>query len=333
VVTRVGPLVLLAVAGVAGCNAILGIEDHPVAGEADASGTGSGGEADVALGSESGASSSGGWSSSAGGSGGDTGSSGSWSSGSGAGTSGGDSGDAGASSSGSPADSATFIEVPLAPDPTGAVADTTLGIVGTWYAYGDGWGANGAPPGACETKGNHATAQCSSIASPPSNPHDGGAAGFPPTAQGQMCLTGVAAQVVGTPPDYTNIYGIGLGLDLNNAGTRLPYDAPSHRVVGFKFTLSGLPNAPGTVRVQFPIVATNGTGDAYAETVAPGTTEMTILWTDSALAPSFMLSSGTEPPFDPSTVESIQLQVVAVKTAPVPVTDLCVSNLTALVQP
>jgi hypothetical protein len=333
VVTRVGPLIVFGFAGVAGCNAILGIEDHPVAGDADgASGGGSGsgaassGADDVGrASSSSGVSSSAGWP----GSTGSTGGSGSG----GTSTSSGVASSGAASSSGVGVDSGTLMEVPLEPTSTGAVQNAALGIVGHWYAWGDGWGANGAPPGACETKGGHPPASCSSIAWPAASPHDGGAADFPPSAQGQMCLTGTAAQVTGRPLDYTNIYGIGIGLDLNNAGTRLPYDAPSYHVVGFKFSLSGLPGAPGTVRVEFPIVATNASGDAYAETVSAGTTEITVLWTDAALQPSFTPTSGSEPPFDPSSVESILFHVVSSTSAPVQVSSFCVGNLTALVQP
>jgi hypothetical protein len=221
--------------------------------------------------------------------------------------------------------------VPLTPTSTGYVDIANLGIVGSWYAYGDGWGANGGPPGDCETKGQHPTSACSSITSPAATPADGGGAGFPP-ATGGMCLSGTAAQVIGTPPDYSNIFGIGIGLDLNNSGgTKLPYDAASHHVVGFEFDISGLPS-PGTIRVEFPIPGTDASGDAYAETVAPGTTHMKIQWSDTSFGPSFTPPQGTtEPPFDPSKVESIQFHVVTQTSASIPVTSLCVNNLAALV--
>jgi hypothetical protein len=212
------------------------------------------------------------------------------------------------------------------------VDDATLGIVGSWYAYGDGWGPTGGPPGNCESVGMHPTSACSSITSPLPSAGDAGA-GFPPNASGAMCLSGTAAQIIGTPPDYSNIFGIGIGLDFNNAGgTKEPYDANAHHVVGFRFTVSGLPAAPATVRVEFPFPGTDASGDAYAETVAPGTTEMTVLWSDATFGPSFTPPMGsTEPQFDPSKVESIQFHVVTDAQASIPVTDLCVTNLVALV--
>jgi hypothetical protein len=322
----------LGLGGGAACNGLLGIEEHPLVDDAGTTGGGpdstSSGADDSGPASESRASSSSGGASSTGGFG-SSGSGGSGSSGgssSSATTSGG--GDSGGASSGAQPDGG-FTEVPLVPTGTGTVQSSALGIVGRFYAYGDGWGTGGGPTGACETQGRHPASACSSITSPaPSS------ASFPPSAQGQMCISGKAAQVIGSPPDYTNIYGIGIGFDLNNAGTRMPYDAPGYRVAGFKLTLSGVPSAPGTVRVEFPIVATNGSGDAYAETVPPGATEMTVLWSDPNLQPSFAPANGmTEPPFDPSMLESIQVHIVSLASAATTVNNLCVSNLTALVQP
>jgi len=255
------------------------------------------------------------------------------SSGSGSGSSSGSSGSSSGSSGG-------FTSVPLTPSGTGYVDNANLGIVGSWYAYGDGWGTDGAPPGDCETKGMHATSACSAITSPLPAAGDGGAdggasAGFPPNGMGAMCLSGTAAQVVGNPPDYSNIFGIGIGLDFNNmGGNKQPYDATSHKVVGFEFDISGLPAAPGTIRVEFPFPGTDTSGDAYSETVTGGTMHMQILWADANFGPSFTPPMGTtEPKFDPSMVESIQFHVVTVTSASIPVTDLCVNNLSALVSP
>jgi hypothetical protein len=147
-----------------------------------------------------------------------------------------------------------------------------------------------------------------------------------------MCLSGTAAQVIGVPADYSNIFGIGIGLDLHNVGgVKQPYDATAHHVLGFQFTLSGLPAGTSTVRVEFPIPGTDATGDAYAETIAPGTTQMTVLWSDPP-APSFTLPTGmTEPAFDPSMIESIQFHVVTNTQASIPVMSFCVSGMAALV--
>jgi hypothetical protein len=262
---------------------------------------------------------------------------GSSSGGSSGGSSGSSSGSSSGGSSGSSSGSSGLTSVPLTPSGTGYVDDANLGIVGSWYAYGDCWGTDGAPPGDCESKGMHATNACSSITSPtPSAGADGGGAtGFPPNAMGALCLTGTAAQVVGNPPDYSNMFGIGIGLDFNNmGGNKQPYDATSHKVVGFEFDISGLPAAPGTVRVEFPFPGTDTSGDSYSETATSGTTHMQIKFADANFGPSFTPPMGTtEPKFDPSMVESIQFHVVTVTSASIPVTNLCVSNLAALVSP
>ena len=246
------------------------------------------------------------------------------SSGSGSG-SGSSSGSGSGSSSGSDGSSG-YMPVPLMPSGTGYVAMDTIGIVGAWYAYGDCWGANGAPPGDCETKGMHTEMQCSAITSP--TPAGDAGAGFPPNGMGAMCLSGTAAQVIGNPADYSNIFGIGIGLDFNNmGGSKMPYDAASHKVVGFEFDVSGLPASPGQVRVEFPIPATDTSGDSWSYTLPAGSGHVQVLF--SQLAPSFMTMN--EPMFDPSKVESIQFHVVTVTTAAIPVMNLCVNNLAALV--
>jgi hypothetical protein len=147
-----------------------------------------------------------------------------------------------------------------------------------------------------------------------------------------MCLTGTAAQVIGTPPDYSNMFGIGIGLDLNNSGgTKLPYNAQQNKVVGFAFDITGLPS-PGTIRVEFPIPGTDTSGDAYSETVAAGATHMQILFTDKSFGPSFTPPTGTtEPAFDPTQVESIQFHVVTNTSAATTVTNFCINNLAAIV--
>ena len=269
----------------------------------------------------------GGGSSSSGGSSGSGSGSGATSS-SGGGTTSSSSGGSGSSSGSSGGGTST---VPLTPTSTGYVDVNALGIVGSWYAYGDGWGDNGGPPGDCETQGNHPSSACSVITSPGPSVVDGGTVGFPPSADG-MCLSGTAAQVIGTPPDYSNIYGIGIGLDLNNmGGNKQPYDAASNDVVGFEFDVSGLPTT-GTVRVELPIPATDSSGDSYSETLAQGTTHMKVLFSDSSFAPSFTPPNGTtEPPFNPSTVESIQFHVVTQVSASIPVTNFCINNLAAVV--
>lgn len=263
-------------------------------------------------------------------------------SGSGGGSSGGGSG--GGSSSGGAVDGGSggsseagggCTTVPLTPTSTGYVDTTSLNIVGAWFAYGDDVGASGAPPGQCVTAGQHPASACSVITSP-APAADGGTASFPQQTPGTMCLSGTAAQVIGTPPDYSNIFGIGIGLDLNNpGGTPATFDATANHVTGFQFKVAGLP--AGTVRVEFPEPATDKTGDAWSYTLTaagPVTVRLASGAGPGELSPSFTPPTGTtQPPFDPTKLEAIQFHVVTSTTGAVPVSSFCISDLAAIVCP
>jgi hypothetical protein len=232
--------------------------------------------------------------------------------------------------------------VPLAPDPNGYLgpSSNSLGIQGAWYAYGDDWGTNGAPPGDCETKGMHAESTCSTITFPPAAmASDAGDAGFtssfPQSTPGTMCLSGTAAKVLAS--DYTNMFGIGIGLDFNNqGGVKMPYDATMNHVVGFSFTIAGIPTG-ASVRVELPIPATDSSGDAWSLTVMTNgayTVDLTTSASDPhSLKPSFT-PTGTQPAFDATKLESIQFHVPTNITAAVSIPDssrLCVSDFQAIV--
>jgi hypothetical protein len=229
------------------------------------------------------------------------------------------------------------MSVPLMPDANGYIdpSSNTLGIQGSWYAYGDDWGTNGAPPGVCEVMGMHMASACSTITSPPpATMVDGGfMSSFMQMTPGTMCLSGTAAKVVGG--DYSNIFGIGIGLDFNNqAGVKMPYDATMNKVVGFSFDVTGIPT--GGIRVEFPEMATNASGDAWSVTATSGKMSYVAdftaaMGTANALKPSFT-STTTQPAFDPTGVLSIQFHVPTTTSAAVTVSNLCVSNLQALVK-
>jgi hypothetical protein len=230
--------------------------------------------------------------------------------------------------------------VSIAPDPNGYVgpSSNSLGIQGAWYAYGDDWGTNGAPPGNCESMGMHAKSACSSISSPPPAVlADGGyTSSFPQTTLGTMCLAGTAAKVVGG--DYTNIFGIGIGLDFNNqGGVKMPYNATMNGVIGFSFHIQGIPSG-ASVRVELPIPATAASGDAWSITAMTDgdyIADLTTATSDPhALKPSFT-STGTQPPFDPTMIQSIQFHIPTNITAAVVIpssTMLCVSQFQAIVK-
>jgi hypothetical protein len=237
----------------------------------------------------------------------------------------------------------------LTPDPTGYVSVTALGIQGAWYGYGDGWGTNGAPPGVCETVGMHMTSACSSITFPmppaASDAGEGGAvAVFTQMTPGTMCLSGTAAKVVAcvagvsgcTGNDYSNIFGVGIGLDFDNvAGVKTAYNAPMNKVTGFSFTITGVPT--GGIRVELPTTDTTTTGsDSYAIVVPKDGSYTANLVTGAAppaLSPSFAAMGFTDPPFNAAHLLSIQFHVPTSTGGPITVANMCVSNLTAIVSP
>jgi len=277
--------------------------------------------------------------------------------------------------------------VPLTATSTGYVMNATTGITGAFYAYGDGWGTEGymgmtgvaGERGNCELKGGFSPAQCSSISSPlpaapqvdagTAPPADGGEAGttmtppppagydngFPPegdsgAAAQSFCITGVAAAVIMNDAgvtDYSDIFGIGMGLDFNNVGgVKGPYDATLNKVVGVQFTLSAGGTFP-PVRVEFPTEETvDGgpmpTGDSYdISPTAAGVYK--VLWTqfagpptvgaggDLSYAPTVDGGINAQPAFDPAMLLSLQVHVPTATGAAVTVTNLCISDLNAIV--
>jgi hypothetical protein len=158
--------------------------------------------------------------------------------------------------------------VSLVPDESGWVdrrADgNSIGVQGAWYPYGDQYGE-----AKCTLVGLHSPEQCSSVSSP-----DPLVPGFP-NQGGVMCTSGETAVVgpckAGVPrcpegsPDYSNMWGAGIGLDLNADGAPLgggptvkhPWNPDEHRVVGIAFEIDKVPS-PG-LRVEFPIVLPDAT--------------------------------------------------------------------------
>jgi len=231
----------------------------------------------------------------------------------------------------------------LTPGDTGYVMDADTGIMGAWYIYADNLGSNGKPPGNCQMKGMHPDSDCSTIMYAATATLS---EGFPQDTPGKMCIKGTAAKVInmGTSPDYSNIFGIGMGLDLNNAGmgsTKMPFDLVAKKITAFKFTLSGVPIGSG-LRVEFPTTETEAAGqDSYASSKATKDGDFTVSMApdsdtstgpaNSDLKPSFTLSP--EPDFNPAHVLSIQVHVATNVTGSTDVSNLCISNLTAIVSP
>jgi hypothetical protein len=214
-----------------------------------------------------------------------------------------------------------------------------VNIQGAWYGYGDCWGTNGAPPGDCETKGSHPTSACSTITFPqPAMMVDGGltTSPFTQTTPGTMCLSGTAAKAIGTPADYSNIFGIGIGLDFNNVGgVKMAYPATVNKVTGFSFHLAGVPT--GGIRVEFPTSDTAAHGsDSYAITASTDgdyIADLTTMTDPHKLALSFTPAPTGQPAFMPNNLLSIQFHVVTNASSSTTVSNLCVSNLQAIVSP
>jgi hypothetical protein len=215
------------------------------------------------------------------------------------------------------------------------------GITGCWYAFGDWYGSSvGAPAGAgdCGTNmGNFRVDQCSTITSPvPGQP-------FVYTG-GLMCTSGTVAQVIpmagSTSPDYSAIWGAGIGFDFNKAGTtdggtneKLPWDATAHNVTGFSFHIDTPPTG-GQMRVEFPTSAAIGTTNIKSAYWAGATANLSPVKNGGDYSFHFTDVGGpmdlTAPtPFDQTKILSMQFHVVANASTTIPFS-YCISNLSVL---
>ena len=232
--------------------------------------------------------------------------------------------------------------IALDPSDTGFFDGTNMaGIHGAWYSYGD-WYNPTAAMGDCALKGGFTADQCSNIASPtPGTP-------FMNSANG-MCTNGTVAKVIpmagSTSPDYSDIWGAGIGFDLNNAGTddggtggKLPFDATASGanktpITGFSFHIDTPPTG-GQMRVEFPTNAIPGTTDinsAYwggaTMNLSPFTKDGDFMfkWADVG-GPMYLTGAS---PFDKSKIQSVQFHVVTNTSSTIDF-DYCISNLRAL---
>jgi hypothetical protein len=242
--------------------------------------------------------------------------------------------------------------IPLTPTNTGFVQDSTSGIIGAWYAYGDSAGpaANTTSTDFADSKcamGGFTATQCSQIVAPiPGQP-------FMPTdlTMGEMCTNGTAAKVLPPPsnpsgsPDYSDLFGAGIGLDFNNPGgdagvMKMPIDLSAYK--GFSFDFSGTMIPIGNkIRVNFPFMGeNNGTDSPYFAANSTddhstlSTTSTNVVHWSNIQGPAYLLSQTpavTPPPFDPTKILSIQFQVFTNTGASIPY-NFCVSNLTLLTQ-
>jgi hypothetical protein len=222
------------------------------------------------------------------------------------------------------------VSVPLMPDLTGWIdrrATGSTAIQGPWYAYADGEGADGmTATGICERAGHPASA-CSHVTRPMFG-------SFLNTA-GKMCTSGVAAAVVNTAdggaiPDYPNITGAGIALDLNTpttGGATAAYDASAHGVIGFGFDIDVLPSSGLRVGLLTPATAADPAfwgGNDMISPVKVGHNEFRL---EEVLGPFYLINP---PSFDRTKILTLRFHVPT-STASSTSYAFCVSNLVALV--
>ena len=227
------------------------------------------------------------------------------------------------------------VEATLPPSASGFV-NSPPSVLGAWYAYGDG--NDGANPGVCQTVGMHTTSQCSLITTPvPGMP-------FAPTGTSlaQMCTSGTVAQVInfGDPPalDYSNMFGAGIGLDLNNpgldggTGVKMPYNASAQKVIGISFDLDALP-ATG-LRVEFPFGSASTAAGVWQPNAtsyeSPVSAGHNVLLFANVKQPSYVAAADMVP-FDPSTLTSIQFHIPTTAKAAAPY-HFCIDHLALIIQ-
>jgi hypothetical protein len=232
--------------------------------------------------------------------------------------------------------------IPLMPTTTGFVDDSaTTGIIGAWYAYGDGVGSAASPASTdaansdCQKKGGFTADKCSQIDSP--KPGDV----FPPdTTTGAMCTSGTAAMVLpgsSGSPDYSDLWGAGIGLDFNNpggdAGVKGTWDGSAYAGIEFDFSGTMIPSK--AMRVNFPFTGEHGTDSPYYQGATQAFSTLTnnshvvIHWSDVG-GPKYLSDSGTTPPaFDPTKIQSIQFQVFTNTASATPYA-FCVNNLSVI---
>lgn len=245
--------------------------------------------------------------------------------------------------------------VPLNISSTGYVSMSSLGIVGSFFAYGDSIGTNGMLGGGnCQAAG-FPTSDCSLVTWPPlgavsdAEAPDGSflPLGFPPGGPNgtdgttAMCISGTLGKVIakpdgGTGPDYSDIWGFGIGLDFNNpSGTPGTWDSTMNMVVGFSFTVSGYPTGAKGLSVEFPTPAAVAAGnDTYALQVKANGPQTAMLTKGAAagdLSLAFTATGFTPAPWDPTMISAIQFHLLPQTTGAITVTDFCISNLSAIV--
>jgi hypothetical protein len=227
--------------------------------------------------------------------------------------------------------------VPIVPDATGWISGSSnsLGIQGPWYAYGDGYGSDGARlNGSCQTAG-HADAECSVITAPvPAQPFA--------NSGGVMCTSGTSKVILTVgdkpvtdpsptaidPPDYSHMWGDGIGFNLADPGTGGPtgiFNASAKKVIGVSFDINNVP--PG-LRVEFPTPTSDAStlGSDYWGATASYPPSPVVAGTNVILFSAVASPEATPVPLDTTILEAVQFLVPSNIGADQPFS-YCVSNV------
>ncbi len=248
-------------------------------------------------------------------------------------------------------------KVALVPSPTGWVEriDNDLGVQGSWYPYGDRYGA-----AKCTNVGMHLLDECSLITVPKPPPDTG----FP-NEGGKMCTTGETAVILPCKPgvttsgcpgsDFSNMWGAGIGFDFNadkgmpeGSGAKHPWNPVEHGVTGISFELDVKP-LPG-FRVEFPMLLLDseaaavglpngvttddhpdgapywGANSSFSDSPVMVAPSVNVVRWDNVKKPG---TSNTYV-FDEARLLGVQFHVPAVKLAPRGAYTFCISKLTFL---
>jgi hypothetical protein len=218
----------------------------------------------------------------------------------------------------------------LTPGVNGFVSGNAAGVVGPWYVFSDGAGPDGLPGDSqCVSVGLFPASVCSQVFTPTP------AAPFLPTIGKGMCTSGIAAEVlvgpVGGPsagqPDYGDLFGVGISLDLDSpGGVGLPYDASAFTGISFD-----IDTVQPDLRVEFPTAESGGNAPFWngATGISSPITRGTnvIRWADVG-GPFY---ESNPPPFDVTRLLSIRFHVWTLPSSSTPFS-FCIDNLTLLTQ-
>lgn len=149
-----------------------------------------------------------------------------------------------------------------------------------------------------------------------------------------MCTSGTVAMVVGmvsmpASPDYSNIFGAGIAVDLNHVGItpKGVFNATAKGVTGFSFDLDMKPLAG--LRVEAPTVPTDGTvpGSDYWGATASYPPSPVVVGTNTVKWSDIVGPKGHV--FDPTMLEALQFHIPTTATSGGPYS-FCISNLKML---